>query len=279
MSLPLPRTAIIAFALTTLSSSAHAAFEYALNAFSVAGSGFTDFAEDFDDGVIDPPAFANAGTTPTVSGGHALFDSTDPGQLPPGSFPPLMRFEGVGGFGESITDEGAGTLTVTAHFRNDVASIAAAPFGASFGISYASFNATGFAQAIGLIVQKDTDDVVSVFFINDDFSSPLAGITDTAAGSNPIGSPTGDIILRLVLDQMTNEVTPQYSINGGTADTDFIKFVDWVDNAGGAQTLIFDDSFGPVPSSFGIGPVPIPAAVWLFGSALGLLGWRARKAR
>jgi hypothetical protein len=28
---------------------------------------------------------------------------------------------------------------------------------------------------------------------------------------------------------------------------------------------------------FGIAPVPIPATLWLFGSALGLLGWRVRK--
>ncbi len=33
-----------------------------------------------------------------------------------------------------------------------------------------------------------------------------------------------------------------------------------------------------VEVTYGFTPVPVPAAVWLFGSALGLLGWMKRKA-
>ena len=53
-------------------------------------------------------------------------------------------------------------------------------------------------------------------------------------------------------------------------------------------TTPFDNTYGPLPdqgtSNFGfarmtLGPaiIPIPATVWLFGSALGLLGWIRRK--
>lgn len=48
------------------------------------------------------------------------------------------------------------------------------------------------------------------------------------------------------------------------------------------NTLSFDLSTGDsitVHTRFEVTPVPIPAAVWLFGSALGMLGWMRRRAK
>jgi hypothetical protein len=56
----------------------------------------------------------------------------------------------------------------------------------------------------------------------------------------------------------------------GTHDLDFLNIVSA--NFGGSQTYDFDATLSMTASA-----VPIPAAVWLFGSALAGLGWFRRK--
>jgi hypothetical protein len=70
------------------------------------------------------------------------------------------------------------------------------------------------------------------------------------------------------------------SATGGTLDS----FLEIVLPVGGLWAIEVDDSaFGPIPAggeyilNVSLAPVPVPAAVWLFGSALGLLGWMKRK--
>jgi hypothetical protein len=64
-------------------------------------------------------------------------------------------------------------------------------------------------------------------------------------------------------------------INNGIADFSIIGASSW---------LVFNDDGGAGSttnyyiSEANISAVPVPAAVWLMGSALGLLGWRSRKA-
>jgi len=72
---------------------------------------------------------------------------------------------------------------------------------------------------------------------------PTGGEITMSSFSVTFGLPLGDILL----DQ-TNGV---FSLTGG----------------------ILGEAFGT--GSFGV--VPVPAAVWLFGSALGLLGWVRRR--
>jgi hypothetical protein len=47
--------------------------------------------------------------------------------------------------------------------------------------------------------------------------------------------------------------------------------------AGGALTLSIQTGNNSI-YEVALTPVPVPAAVWLFGSALGLLGWMRRRA-
>ena len=68
---------------------------------------------------------------------------------------------------------------------------------------------------------------------------------------------------------------------GGTLDS----FLEIVLPVGGLWAIEVDDAvFGPIPAggeyilNVSLAPIPVPAAVWLFGSALGLLGWIRRKA-
>lgn len=67
---------------------------------------------------------------------------------------------------------------------------------------------------------------------------------------------------------------------GGTLDS----FLEIVLPVGGLWAVEVDDAvLGPIPAggeyilNVSLGPVPVPAAVWLFGSALGLLGWIRHK--
>ncbi len=67
---------------------------------------------------------------------------------------------------------------------------------------------------------------------------------------------------------------------GGTLDS----FLEIVLPVGGLWAVEVDDFVvGPIPAggeyilNVSLAPVPVPAAVWLFGSALGLLGWMKRK--
>ena len=67
---------------------------------------------------------------------------------------------------------------------------------------------------------------------------------------------------------------------GGTLDS----FLEIVLPVGGLWAVEVDDAvLGPIPAggeyilNVSLAPVPVPAAVWLFGSALGLLGWIKRR--
>ena len=64
--------------------------------------------------------------------------------------------------------------------------------------------------------------------------------------------------------------SPDFSTNGSTIDIGF-----WRGNSGGGISPAGIDNweFTIVQAT----PVPVPAAVWLFGSVLGLLGWMRRK--
>jgi len=62
----------------------------------------------------------------------------------------------------------------------------------------------------------------------------------------------------------------------GPGDTVLEIFAEALVNKDACGFLCADDNPITTPLSVTIAPVPVPAAVWLFGSALGLLGWIRR---
>jgi hypothetical protein len=261
--------------LTVPAFPAWSAFEFALDFYSVTGDGVTDFSDDFNNGVLDPPLFSVLPGTVTESGTHVFLSDAN-GSLPLGPpFAPMTATDTIGGFAAPLSDVGAGTLTISARFRNDAPAIASQPTGPSFGIDFISLDASNLLQEdISLFVAKDTAGDVSAFFINDDLSGggTWADHLNGADGADKIPTVTGDIVLELVLNQSTNLVLPRYSVDGGVS---FIEFAGWDDISGGAQTFNFSDLGGSFPTAFGTGFVPVPAAFPLFVSALrGLFGIR-----
>lgn len=49
------------------------------------------------------------------------------------------------------------------------------------------------------------------------------------------------------------------------------------DKCNNLDPIAIDRGITPNPGNWGTAPVPVPASVWLFGSALGLLGWMRRR--
>ena len=109
--------------------------------------------------------------------------------------------------------------------------------------------------------------------------SGTQGLAGTSAGTGLGGSVVFNLADALSLTQLLEGFSIFDFFLGGTPDaptvlTDSSLFADLtfmsVTAAGTIELLVSSDG--------SLAPIPVPAAVWLFGSALGLLGWARRRA-
>ncbi len=108
--------------------------------------------------------------------------------------------------------------------------------------------------------------------VGTDSTNSSAGSIFTFAGSNLPGlgiENTGTEAFDVVVGSITFKALAGLSTDGPDAFLD----VEFYENSGFRH-----DHFLPVPTgTLTVNAVPIPAAVWLFGSGLGLLGWFRRR--
>ena len=132
------------------------------------------------------------------------------------------------------------------------------------------------------------DDSISLGIVESGGTGPLAnGIT---SGSN-IASADGSGLYDIYIDLPPPDTSPGpgtdyfeagetlvYTITGAGITVDsFNAWSEDIDTTGPFIASAKFQSTGTGVQSDWVGVVPIPAAVWLFGSALGALGWMRRK--
>jgi len=165
----------------------------------------------------------------------------------------------------------------------------AAGIGASLSVSWLALGSTLTVDVFDHLEPLFSNtNTVPIYNQNGDLvASSLADMFD---GSGTLSAPiqydeSGNSLTTVVFTGSTrNGVVSAWPLGGpGGVGTPFAMFGNsnvqfsqtWVANAAGNGTD--SHSLYAVSQELTAGVVPVPAAVWLFGSALGLLGWMRRK--
>ena len=144
---------------------------------------------------------------------------------------------------------------------------------------------SGIANAFPEIAQSSASSVIDCDFLNTGCSAPAlppstfftSGVTSSTVSILPnsklvnnVGIETGNVGGVESLTVITN-LTVDRQLGPPSAGVD-----------AGALALAITDSFATTSATLQVAvtdltPIPVPAALWLFGSALGLLGWRFQR--
>ena len=258
--------------MTASTSKADAVFDFAFDAFAVAGS--VNFDDDFEDGLRDSlPTSAlvdrNDGTvTVEEDGALVLSDSDGSAETITGSA--LLRVDTVILESMPITNAGAGMTTVTG---------ALSPFP---GFVLPTPAQTSQFAGVALGSTSDSDDVsIGVMLAGNSVAivlmETLAG-TSTILGSDPLlrgdVSASDAIILEFSLDQSLDTAVARYSLDGGAS---FVEQSSW-DSPPVLGGFDFDrDLFAQLSAS--AQTVPEPSSPLLGGAGLLVLALLRRAAR
>jgi len=220
------------------------AFSYSVNDFAVSGRPVSD---SFNDGVIGP-LWSPFGTA-VESGGVATFSNPGvPGFLAP--FPLDSDTSGINGAGIAVN--GSGNFTAVSTWLADSPDL-----GTSYSMGLGSQDAMGNTHQIALSVTNTSTDVAGVLGGNPGLNVDLIVQTrntsflitswNVTSQAFSAGDVIGSVILTLGFNDLLNQVTGSYSLNGGTTVHSFAP-VGW-SFSGGQFALVSSATAIPEPGT------------------------------
>lgn len=217
---------------------------------SLDASGDISFSDDFSDGLLNVLPTSQLSIflgAVTETGGVLQFTDADGIGISSNPFPGTLRDTVL--LNSVVPDNGAGTIW-TGSFIPNLSSLATLPLGSGYGIQINNAGNSNFEQAtLSVITDGNGNTGIGLY---DSLNQLIDGAT--------VSSTTGNIVLSLHADPSNDLITGAYSIDGGAS---FNSLSQSIAIAGDLRAW----AFGQVTA------VPVPAAVWLFGSGLiGLIG-------
>ena len=255
---------VCVFTLGMVSSANAATYNFSLDHFRVVGNLPGDIADDFNDGSLDPlwriydPTIVESGSTVSFSSPGTI------GALQFGTLSIIYEMSYMGSTGLLQMQNGSGDFQGTSTWT---ASVPGLNQFYTMGIDINDF----LLEEVSITVYNMDSDIANALG-----SAPGLGVSfgsgfDSQNISIVPSDITGDILLRLAFDDATDMFSGAYSLDGGTT---FLNPFTAIAPNSGVQAL------GWYLGAESWTVVPIPAAVWLFGSGLiCLVGMARRKAR
>ena len=260
---------LVTFVLTMSAKVNAATYSFSVDSFQVTGNLPVNIVDDFNDGSISPlwevfdPTVVESGSTVTFSNPGTTVRSIQIGSLD--NISSEMSYIGSLSPGPLQMQNGAGSFIGTSTWKSAVPNINqffTMNIGAVEDISLTLYNFdSAFANAFGV------PQGLGVSFGR--FKDVETGDFNVQGVSILPSDITGDILLSLAFDDATDLFQGAYSLDGGT--TSLSPF-----SAIAASSTVQELRWSLGAESFTV--VPLPSAVWLFGSGLiGLIGITRRK--